>query len=162
MTRAIGRPSCIARFNNAHYAIISTYMAERWQLGIGDKFLVHSSKHLTDLVKFNAAGGIELNNDSSAYLPAEFTVAGIYALGKSDFDQIVFFADPDDAAELFDLPWGSATTIYGWGKDPFNQQNLLEKLAAAMPQYYITGWEEANRNFLEVLAVEKPARKRKR
>ena len=141
--------------DDAHYAIISTYMAERWQLGIGDKFLVHSSKHLTDLVKFNAAGGIELNNDSSAYLPAEFTVAGIYALGKSDFDQIVFFADPDDAAELFDLPWGSATTIYGWGKDPFNQQNLLEKLAAAMPQYYITGWEEANRNFLEVLAVEK-------
>ena len=140
---------------DAHFAVISTYMAERWQLKVGDRFLVHSAKHLTDLVKFNAAGGIELNENNSAYLPAEFTVAGIYALGKSDFDQLVFFADPDDAAELFDLPWGSATTIYCWGKDPFNQQPLLAELSDALPGCAVIGWEENNRSFLEVLAVEK-------
>ena len=141
--------------DDAHYAVISTYMADRWQLSVGDTFLVHSSKHLTDLVKFNAAGGIELNENSSAYLPAEFKVAGIYSLGKSDFDQLVFFTDPDDAAELFDLPWGCATSIYGWGKDPFNQQKLLDDLSEALPGFSVVGWEEANRNFLEVLAVEK-------
>lgn len=140
---------------DAHFAVISTYMAERWQLKVGDRFLVHSAKHLTDLVKFNAAGGIELNENNSAYLPTEFTVAGIYALGKSDFDQLVFFADPDDAAELFDLPWGSATTIYCWGKDPFNQQPLLAELSDALPGCAVIGWEENNRSFLEVLAVEK-------
>ncbi len=141
--------------DDAHYAVISSYMAERWGIGVGDTFLVHSAKHLTDLVKFNAAGGIELNKDSSAYLPAEFKVAGIYALGKSDFDQVVFFTDPDDAAELFDLPWGSATSIYGWGPDAFNQQKLLNDLSEALPGFAVVGWEEANRTFLEVLAVEK-------
>ena len=141
--------------DDAHYAVISTYMAERWSLNVGDKFLVHSAKHLTDLVKFNAAGGIELNENSSAYMPTEFKVAGIYALGKSDFDQMVFFTDPDDAAELFDLPWGSATSVYGWGQDPFNQQKLLTDLENELPGYSVVGWEEANKNFLEVLAVEK-------
>lgn len=141
--------------DDAHYAVISTYMAERWGLNVGDKFLVHSAKHLTDLVKFNAAGGIELNENSSAYMPTEFKVAGIYALGKSDFDQMVFFTDPDDAAELFDLPWGSATSVYGWGQDPFNQQKLLTDLENELPGYSVVGWEEANKNFLEVLAVEK-------
>lgn len=141
--------------DDAHYAIISTYMAERWKLNVGDKFLVHSTKHLTDLVKFNAAGSVELNDDSSAYLPAEFTVAGIYALGKSDFDQAVFFAGLEDATELFDLPWGSASAIYGWGQDPFNQEQLLASLATNMPGYAVVGWEDANRSFLEVLAVEK-------
>lgn len=147
--------------DDAHYAVISTYMAERWNLKEGDKFLVHSAKHLTDLVKFNAAGGVELNDDSSAYLPAEFTVAGTYALGKSDFDQLVFFTGMDDAADLFFDPapftgeTASATSVYGWGKDPFNQQPLLTGLRNALPGYSVVGWEEANRSFLEVLNVEK-------
>ena len=143
--------------DDAHYAVISTYMAERWNLNVGDKFLVHSAKHLTDLVKFNAEGGIELNDESTAYLPAEFTVAGIYELGKSDFDQLVFFAGMDDASELLFDPgqFAGATGIYGWGKDPFDQQKLLADLSAALPEYMVIGWEEANRNFLEVLAVEK-------
>ena len=123
--------------DDAHYAVISTYMAERWNLNVGDKFLVHSAKHLTDLVKFNAEGGIELNDESTAYLPAEFTVAGIYEL----------LFDPGQFA--------GATGIYGWGKDPFDQQKLLADLSAALPEYMVIGWEEANRNFLEVLAVEK-------
>ena len=143
--------------DDAHYAVISTYMAERWNLNVGDKFLVHSAKHLTDLVKFNAEGGIELNDESTAYLPAEFTVSGIYELGKSDFDQLVFFAGMDDASELLFDPgqFAGATGIYGWGKDPFDQQKLLADLSAALPEYMVIGWEEANRNFLEVLAVEK-------
>ena len=143
--------------DDAHYAVISTYMAERWNLNVGDKFLVHSAKHLTELVKFNAEGGLELNDESTAYLPAEFTVAGIYELGKSDFDQLVFFAGMDDASELLFDPgqFAGATGIYGWGKDPFDQQKLLADLSAALPEYMVIGWEEANRNFLEVLAVEK-------
>lgn len=141
--------------NPAHYAVISSDMAQRWQLNVGDKFLVHSATHLTSLVKFNAAGKIELNQETSVYLPSEFTVAGIYSLGKSDFDRMVFFVSPEDAADLFDLPWGAASSIYAWGPDPFNQSALLNKLNNALPGFSVIGWEEANRNFLEVLAVEK-------
>ena len=83
----------LGREGRKSYAVISTDMAERWDIGIGDTFLVHSAKRLTDLVKFNANGKVELNQDSSVYLPTEFTVSGIYSAGKSDFDCIVFFAD---------------------------------------------------------------------
>ncbi len=146
---------------DAHYAVISTYMARRWQLNVGDKFLVHSAKNLTDLVKFNAEGGIELNDDSTAYLPAEFTVAGIYELGKSDFDQLVFFTGTGDAVDLLFEPdrrtgaYPCATAIYGWGPDPFDQQTMLNELAVELEGFRIVGWEDANRNFLEVLEVEK-------
>ena len=139
--------------SKAHYAVISSDMAQRWQLNIGEKFLVHSTTHLTNLVKFNASGGVEINQESSAYLPGEFIVAGIYSLGKSDFDRAVFFVDPDDAADLFDLPWGAATAIYGWGPDAFNQQKLLHTLSEAMPGFAVIGWEEAKKHFAYVRPI---------
>ena len=145
----------LGREGRKSYAVISTDMAERWGIGLGETFLVHSARKLTDLVKFNANGKVEINQDSSVYLPAEFTVSGIYSAGKSDFDRIIFFADPDDATDLFDLPWGSATSVFGWGKDPFNQHDLLEKLRQELPDCSVISWEEANRNFLDVLNVEK-------
>ena len=145
----------LGREGRKSYAVISTDMAERWGIGPGETFLVHSARKLTDLVKFNANGKVEINQDSSVYLPAEFTVSGIYSAGKSDFDRIIFFADPDDATDLFDLPWGSATSVFGWGKDPFNQNDLLEKLRQELPDCSVISWEEANRKFLDVLNVEK-------
>ena len=73
----------------------------------------------------------------------------------------------DDASELlFDLDSFSgeipvATSVYGWGPDPFNQQQMLKNINSQLnprplsPEYAVVGWEEANRNFLEVLEVEK-------
>ncbi len=145
----------LGREGRKSYAVISTDMAERWKIGVGDTFLVHSAKRLTDLVKFNANGKVELNQESSVYLPTEFTVSGIYSAGKSDFDRIVFFADPDDATELFDLPWGGATAVLGWWKDPFAQDKFLDTLRADLRNHLVISWEEANRNFLDVLNVEK-------
>ena len=145
----------LGRKGKTSYAVISTDMAERWQIGVGDTFLVHSARKLTDLVKFNANGKVELNQDSSIYLPTEFTVSGIYSAGKSDFDRIVFFTDPDDASELFNLPWGAATGVFGWGQDPFDQEELLNDLRGDLPDCMVVSWEEANRKFLDVLNVEK-------
>jgi len=145
----------LGREGRKTFAVISMDMALRWGIDVGDTFLVHSARRLTSLVKFNADGGVELDKNSSAYLPTEFTVSGIYSAGKSDFDRIVFFSEQDDAAELFDLPWGSATSVFCWGKDPFNQNELLEKLRKELSFYDVVSWEEANRNILEVLNVEK-------
>ncbi|MBR2720817.1 MAG: ABC transporter permease, partial [Lentisphaeria bacterium] len=145
----------LGREGKTSYAVISTDMAERWQIGVGDTFLVHSARKLTDLVKFNANGKVELNQESSIYLPTEFTVSGIYSAGKSDFDRIIFFTDPDDASELFNLPWGAATSVFGWGDDPFDQEELLNELRYALPECMVISWEEANRKFLDVLNVEK-------
>lgn len=137
------------------HAVISYDMARRWGVGVGDRILLHSAKRLTSLVNFKREGGVELNPEASAYLPGEFVVSGIYRLGKYDFDRAVFFISADDAAELFDLPWGAATSIYCWGQDPFDQDKLVEKVRSRLAGYVVTTWQEENRQLLDVLAVEK-------
>ena len=134
--------------------VISSSMAARWNVMVGDKIIIHSAQKLTSMVKFNSSGAIELDK-SRGYLPGEFVVSGIYSLGKYDFDRIILFAGIDDACDQFDLIWGSATGIFCWGKDPFNQKALVNKVRTALPGYRVVTWEEANRQLLGVLAVEK-------
>lgn len=134
--------------------VISSAMANRWRVRVGDKIIIHSAQKLTSMVNFNEAGSVEFNK-SRGYLPGEFTVAGIYSMGKYDFDRVVLFAGIDDACDQFDIAWGSATSIYGWGKDPFNQKELISKLRTKLRGYNIITWQESNRQLLGVLNVEK-------
>ncbi len=135
--------------------IISSDMARRWGVGLGDPILVHAPNRLTGLVRFKPEGGVELNPDSPVYLPTEFRVTGIYSFGKYDFDRSVIFVGRDDAAELFGLPWGGASIIYGWVRDPFDMDQDLEKLRGALDGLVVTSWQEENRQLLGVLEVEK-------
>ncbi|MBE6384475.1 MAG: ABC transporter permease [Lentisphaerae bacterium] len=135
--------------------IISRDIAMRWRLGVGDKVMIHSAKKLTGLVTFVKGGGVKLNDKASAYLPTEFTIKGIYEVGKYDFDRMVVFSDIDTAAELFNFDWGSASAVLGWSPDPFKQDKLLEKLKTELPAYRVVSWEEQNQQLLGVLAVEK-------
>ena len=134
--------------------VISSVMADRWNVMVGDKIILHSAQKLTSMVRFKSDGGIELDRDR-AYLPGEFTVAGIYSLGKYDFDRVVLFAGIDDACDQLDQLWGSATSVFAWGPDAFNQKELILKVRKALPGYSVVTWEEANRQLLGVLAVEK-------
>lgn len=135
--------------------VISSEIARRWRLGVGDKVLIHSAKKLTSLVTFVKGGGVKLNDKASAYLPAEFTIKGIYEVGKYDFDRVVIFCDIDTAAELFNFNWGTASAVLGWSKDPFDQEKLLSKLREELYAYQVMSWEEKNEQLLGVLAVEK-------
>ncbi|MBR2373716.1 MAG: ABC transporter permease [Lentisphaeria bacterium] len=135
--------------------IISRDIAQRWRLGVGDKVMIHSAKKLTGLVTFVKGGGVKLNEKASAYLPAEFTITGIYEVGKYDFDSMVVFCDIDAAAELFGFDWGYASAVLGWSPDPFDQEKLLGKLRNELHSYRIVSWEEKNQQLLGVLAVEK-------
>lgn len=135
--------------------VISRDMAQRWRVKVGDKILLHTQQRLTKLVDFKSGGGVELNKQASAYLPAEFTVSGVYSMGKYDFDRTFLFTGIDDAAELLGLPWGSATALYCWGPDPFDQQKLVEDVRTALKHLRVITWEESNRQLLGVLAVEK-------
>jgi len=135
--------------------VISSDLAARWNLKVGDKILLHSPQKLTSLVDFKPGGGVELNKKSSAYLPGEFKITGIYSTGKYDFDRSVVFVGLEDAAELLDLPWGSASSVFGWGDDPFHQKPLIDSLKKDLPNYRISTWEDENSQLLGVLAVEK-------
>ena len=135
--------------------VISSEIAMRWRLGVGDKVMIHSAKKLTGLVTFVKGGGVKLNDNASAYLPTEFTITGIYEVGKYDFDRMVIFCDIDTAAELFNFNWGTASAVLGWSPDPFKQEKLLEKMREELYSYRVVSWEEKNQQLLGVLAVEK-------
>ena len=136
--------------------IISQNMADRWGVAVGSRILVHSPAHLTNMVRFKAGGGVELNPDAPIYLPTELTVTAIYEFGKYDFDRSVLFLERDDAADLFGLPWGGASQIYGWVKDPFHMEKEMQTIQKRLGYgYRVSSWQEQNRQLLGVLQVEK-------
>ena len=67
----------------------------------------------------------------------------------------LFFTNIDDANALFGYPLGSATMIAVETKDPFNIGEIYETIKNAFPRYQVLNWKQMNKQFLDVLAVEK-------
>ena len=135
--------------------VIGTALAKRLTLKVGDRIILHSVNRLSELVKFSPDGRMEVNQSGTAYVPPEFTVTGIYSLGKYDFDNAAMFVDFGEAADLFGLRYTNATGVFGWGRDPFDQKALVSRLRKNIPGYEVVTWEESNRRLLNVLDVEK-------
>ena len=135
--------------------VIGEALAKRLKLKLGDKVVLHSVSRLQDMVKFTPEGRFEANDSGSAYIPPEFTVTGIYSLGKYDFDNAAMFVDFGEAADLFNLRYTNASCVFGWGKNPFDQQKLISGLRQKLPGHEVVTWEESNRRLLDVLNVEK-------
>ena len=135
--------------------IIGDALARRMRLEVGDKIILHSANRLSELVKFAPDGRMTANESGSAYIPPEFTIRGIYSLGKYDFDNAAMFVDYGEAADLFGLRYTNATGVFGWGSDPFDQKALVAKLRYGLPGYEVVTWEDNNRRLLDVLNVEK-------
>ncbi len=135
--------------------VISQYISQQLGLRVGHKVLLHSPEKLLKLVDFEKNNRIAMKKTDEVYLPAEFTVAGIYSLGKRDFDMSVMFIGLDDADDLFLLDWGMATTVYGWIDNPDKVDDLVGKLMDDLPGMRIRTWKQLNENLLNVLMVEK-------
>lgn len=135
--------------------LIGEITARELGIGVGDKVLVHSPAKLAKMVDTQGGKGIRLNDESRVYLPDEFEVSGTFSFGKYDFDSSVLILNLDDADELFELPWGAATSIYVKTDDPFNLDPLLLKIRKDFPGLQVYSWKELNSQFLGVLAVEK-------
>ena len=138
-------------------AVLGSRLAAQHGLSVGDKIILHSSAKLSEMIKVKPQGGVELTNSGKVILPAELTVTGLVSFGKYDFDRDVIFMNLDDAAELFKIPWGGATTVYGWVKDPFHLDKELAALRELLPGnvFRIESWQSRNAQLLGVLAVEK-------
>jgi len=135
--------------------IISDIIGGELSVRLGDHIILHSPTKLAKMVNVNNNGQVDIEKFSKVYLPAEFKVVGIYSFGKYDFDKNVLFINMDDADELFEMPWGSATAVYVRTKDPFHLDNELRMLREAFPEMYVLSWKQMNRKFLGVLEVEK-------
>ena len=135
--------------------IIGDKVARRLGLKLGDRIILHSANRLSELVKFSPDGRMEASNSGSAYVPPEFTVTGIFSLGKYDFDNAAMFIDFGESADLFGLRYTGATCVFGWGRDPFEQDGLIAALRNKMPFHEVVTWQELNNRLLDVLNVEK-------
>ncbi len=135
--------------------VISEYIARQFGLGLGRKILLHSPEKLLKLVDFKKNHQIALKKTDEVYLPSEFTVAGIYSLGKRDFDMAVMFIGLDDADDLFLFDWGMATTVYGWIDNPDDIDKLAKQLRKELPGKRVRTWKQLNADLLNVLMVEK-------
>ena len=135
--------------------VISQYISRQLGLRVGHKVMLHSPEKLLKLFDFKQNNQVAMKKTDEVYLPAEFTVAGIYSLGKRDFDMSVMFIGLDDADDLFLFDWGMATTVYGWIDEPDKVDELAKQLMNELPGTRIRTWKQLNENLLNVLMVEK-------
>ncbi len=135
--------------------LISKVMADELDIKVGDKMLLHSSRKLTKMIKIKAGGGVELSKNKRVYLPDEFIVTGLFSFGKYDFDKEFIFMGIDDADELFEIPFGAATHIYGWVDNPSNMYDTINKLRDRYFGYKVSSWKEMNAYLLNDLEAQK-------
>lgn len=133
--------------------IISEITAKELNLKLGDTILIHSPVKLSKIVKTKENGQYEAVQ--GAYLPREFKVTAIFSFDKYDFDKNVLFIGLYDAAELYELPYGSATNLLVWTKDPYDMKDFINTLSSQLPTLNVSSWQQMNQRLLDVLAVEK-------
>lgn len=140
-------------------ALLGQDLANSLYLKVGDKLVIHPTGKLQHRIKIDASGQVHALSNDDVYVPEEVRIAGIFKVGMYDVDSQVVVVHLDKAADLFDLPWGSAQTIQIWTDDPWNLKPLLKLIsddgATTFAGTYPVTWEEANKQFFEVLAVEK-------
>lgn len=134
--------------------LISYVLANQLGLSAGDRIVLHSPSKLKDMVKFDSSGKVQ-QNPNKVYLPSQFIVAGIYNVGEYTFDSKVLISNIDDADSLFGYPLGAATMISVKTSDPFNIEGIYGKMVKEFPEYQVLNWKQVNKQFLDVLAVEK-------
>ena len=137
-------------------ALISDAIAQELNLRVGDKIILHSLEKISKMFKYEDGKGFKFNDEKAkVFLPDECKISGIFTFGKYDFDSSTIFMNIDDANDLFEMPWDSATAIYIVTKDPFNLDKPLQSLRKEFPDLQVYSWQQMNRQFLDVLDVEK-------
>ena len=136
-------------------ALIGGEMALELGVGPGDTLLVHSPAKLTENITWREDGSIETGDLDTVYLPEEVTIAGVFNMGVYEYDSAIMFMRRDQAAELFGLPWGSATVIRGRVPDPFRMASLVQDVQTKFPGLRVVTWQQANRQLFDALRVEK-------
>ena len=136
-------------------AAIGSRLAVMLGMKLGDEFLIHSPAHLTENITWTDDGKVEIHEPDEFYLPEQCRVANFYSMGISDYDDNVIVLHLDQAADLFGLDWGSATSIQAVVDDPMNITELTRTLRAAHPGCSVVNWQEKNQMLFNTLQSEK-------
>lgn len=136
-------------------ALIGEDMALQLGLRIGDQLLIHSPGKLTKNVEWDDNGRVRLKDANEVYAPEEATIVGVFSMGVYEYDSSIVFVHLDQAAGLFGLEWGSATSVHARVSDPFVMSGLAAELKAKLPGCRVVTWQEANKQLFGALRVEK-------
>lgn len=136
-------------------AAIGRRLSVALDLRIGDEFLIHSPAHLTENIAWTEDGKVEIHEPDEFYLPEQCRVANLYSMGISDYDDNVIVLHLDQAADLFGLDWGSATSVQAVVDDPMNITQLTVRLREAHPECTVVNWQEKNQMLFNTLQSEK-------
>ena len=135
--------------------VVGYVLANKLGLYPGAKILVHSPAKLRAMINIAQNGQITQKKKQEVYLPAEFTVTGIFSMGDYNYDSKTMIANLDDVDDLLGYPWGAASVVSVKTKDPFNIDPIYKKIKSAFPYCQVFTWKQTNKQFLNVLAVEK-------
>lgn len=130
-------------------------LAVQWGLHLGDEFLVHSPARLTQNIHWQEDGKVDVQEPDELYLPETCKLAATFSMGVSDYDDNVIVLHIDQAADLFGLDWGSATSIQLAVDDPMRIASLAEKLRPLHKDCIFVTWIEQNEMLFDTLQSEK-------
>ncbi len=136
-------------------ALIGSGLANELGVGIGDKILIHSPARLTKNIEWDKNGKVNIKKTDETYLPEEITIAGIFEIGVYEFDSGIVYLAQDQAADIFGLPWGSATSIQVRVPDPFDMAANVKNLQVQFPYHRFMTWQQANAQLFGALQSEK-------
>ena len=148
-------------FSNAGLALregeaaIGKRLAWQLRLRVGDEFLFHSPERLTQNIHWKKDGKVEVKEPDEFYLPEQCRVATTYSMGIADYDDNIIVLHIDQAAELFGLDWGRATSIQVKVRDPMTIANLVPLMRQMHPDCHFVTWQEKNRLLFDTLQSEK-------
>ena len=134
--------------------LVGQELAASLNLRVGDTlsiFSVGDFRRVAELVKRSRAK----EQVDEGFLPTEYEVSGIFALGYYEFDNFFIacsLANAQDLSGLEDSAQGLMVTLH----DPGQAKRIRSELQAELePGLRITTWEDENSDILEALWVEK-------
>ena len=127
------------------------------QMGLekGDEFLIHSPARLTQNIHWQDDGKVQVTEPDELYLPETCTIATFFSMGVSDYDDNVIVLHIDQAADLFGLDWGNATSIQMAVDDPMQIASLASLYRQKHPDCIFVTWQEQNALLFDTLQSEK-------
>ncbi|MGN0867279.1 MAG: ABC transporter permease [Oligosphaeraceae bacterium] len=136
-------------------AAIGWSLGEQMLLARGDEFLIHSPARLTKNIQWREDGQVKLQEPDEMYLPEAVKVAATFDTGVSDYNDNMIALHLDQAADLFGLDWGSATTLQLALRDHRQAETAARALRKLHPQCQFVTWQERNQLLFDTLQSEK-------
>ncbi len=135
-------------FSGPEGILVGEAWARRHQCWLGDTVLIHSPRNIEILRNPN-------EKPKTIYLPAEYTIVGIFSTGFYDYDFNFLLLPLSEGQQLYNMQdgvHGIAIRLKNLDDVPAVQRELHERLD---PLIRVDSWMDLNRTLFSAVAVER-------